>query len=121
MSDQPTPESDLAAEFRRLGENLRDALHAAWESEERREVQSEIERGLHQAANALHEAAEDLRASPAGQRLRGDLKDLESRIHSGELRAKARDEILKAVRMLNAELERIRSHGGAPPDAGPNG
>jgi hypothetical protein len=116
MTDPLPPENDLAAEFRRLGENLRDALQSAWESEERLRLQDEIERGLRQAAASLREAADDVRASPVGQRLHSDLEDLESRLRSGELRAKARDEILKAVRMLNAELEKIRR----PPDAGPN-
>jgi hypothetical protein len=118
MPEDTTPENDLTAEFRRLGENLRGALRAAWESEERHAVQSEIERGLHQAAGAVREAAEDLRASPAGRRLRSEMEGLEARIRSGELQAKTRDEILKALRMLNAELEKLASPGDRPPDSG---
>ena len=121
MPDNPNPENDLTAEFQRLGENLRSALRAAWESEERLQLQHEIERGLHQAATSLREAADDVRESPAGHRLRTDLEDLEARIRSGELRAKTREEILKAVRMLNTELEKIFSPGGRPPDAGQGG
>jgi len=116
MTDPLPPENELAAEFRRLGENLRSALQSAWESEERLRLEDEIERGLRQAAESLREAADDVRTSPVGQRLHGDLEDLEARLRSGELRAKARGEILKAVRMLNAELEKIRR----PPDAGQN-
>ncbi len=118
MPENTTPENDLTAELRRLGENLRTALRTAWESEERHEVQSEIERGLHQAAGALREAAGDLRESPAGQRLRSEVQGLEARIRTGELQAKTREEILKALRMLNAELEKLGSLGGRPPDSG---
>ena len=39
MPDNPNPENDLTAEFQRLGENLRSALRAAWESEERSDQQ----------------------------------------------------------------------------------
>jgi hypothetical protein len=53
MTDPLPPENDLAAEFRRLGENLRSALQSAWESEERLRLQDEIERGLRHGDEAF--------------------------------------------------------------------
>ena len=44
--DTPTPENELADELRNLGHNLKGILQAAWESEERRKLQNEIQAGL---------------------------------------------------------------------------
>ena len=52
--DNQEREESLFSEFERLGNNLRDAFTTAWESEERKEVQEEIRRGLSEVNRALH-------------------------------------------------------------------
>jgi hypothetical protein len=46
MDETPKPEENLAEEFRKLGKNLVEALSAAWNTEERKKMQQEIEEGL---------------------------------------------------------------------------
>jgi hypothetical protein len=108
---------DLAEEVRRLGSTLQRLLREAWDSEERHRAQSEIETGLHQLLNALQGAATQVEATPAAQQLRHELLEFQRRAQSGELEAKAREELLRLVRRVNEELERLGGAGvdGRPP------
>jgi S-methylmethionine-dependent homocysteine/selenocysteine methylase len=107
MDEQYSPEGDLAGEFRQLAEHLKQALHTAWESEERRQLQNDIHQGLKEVGQALNEAATEFRASPTGQNLESELNDLGERIRSGEVETKARQELLKAVQLVNQELAKF--------------
>jgi HAMP domain-containing protein len=106
MNETSDSHGDLASEFRRLGQNLKEALQAAWDSEERRRLEKEIEAGLSDAADALRGAAKEFSASPAGQHLREELHDLGQRVRTGELETKVRQDVVGGLRALNAELER---------------
>jgi hypothetical protein len=109
MTDQPDFPTDLASEFRRLGENLKEALRAGWDTEERRRLESEIETGLDAAATAIRGAAKEFSESPAGQRLREELHDLGERARSGELESRVRRDIVSALQAINRELEQAAS------------
>ena len=106
MDPSQRPATDLADEFRKLGANLKEAFHSSWESEERRRLQRDIEDGLADIAASLKEAAHDFGASTTGQQLKADLQNIESRVRSGGMETKVREELIKALRMINAELEK---------------
>ncbi|HET7011144.1 MAG TPA: hypothetical protein VFI11_10245 [Anaerolineales bacterium] len=130
MTHQPDSPTDLASEFRRLGENLKEALRAGWDSEERRRLEHDIESGLGAAADAIRGAARDFSDTPAGQRIRDELRELGQRARSGELEARVRQDIVSALQAINRELERAASAwrsdrterpGPAPGSNGPKG
>ena len=52
-----TEQPDLASELRQLGNNLKASLQSAWESEERKKVQEDIEHGLTDLGQLLQDAA----------------------------------------------------------------
>lgn len=112
MTDNPQNEGNLSEEFRTLGENLLKALHSVWDSPERRNLQQEIEDGLTQLATTLKAEASTFNESPAGQQLKSDFEDLRQRVRSGEAEAKAREELLKALKLVNAELDKAVSRWG---------
>ena len=109
MSDNPQHEGDISEEFRALGENLLKALHSVLDSPERRRLQQEIEDGLSQLATTLKTEASNFKESPTGQQLKSDFEDLRQRVRSGEAEAKAREELLKALKLVNAELDKATS------------
>lgn len=115
MTDQtPPPENELADELRNLGQNLKGILHAAWESEERRKLQQEIQKGV----DELQKAVKDFSDSSTGQRLQSDVQDLGERLRTGEVETKVRGDLLKALRALNAELTKATRKGeDTPPDS----
>lgn len=106
MSDEKSTDDTILEEFRSLGNNLVSVVRSAWESPERKKLQQEIEEGLAQLANTLKMEIDTFNESPAGQRIRTDVEDLRERVRTGEAESKFREEILKALRMINAELEK---------------
>lgn len=109
MSENPNPEENLTDEFRSLGENLVKTLRAVWESPERQKLQQEIEDGLAELASGMRKEASNFHQSPTGQQLKSDFEDLRQRVRSGEAETKAREELLKALKMMNAELKKAAS------------
>ncbi|MDD5466944.1 MAG: hypothetical protein PHS96_03985 [Anaerolineales bacterium] len=118
MDDTPHSEENLAEEFRQLGCNLVETLRAAWDRPERQKLQDELEAGLAELAATLKTEAENFAQTPAGQQLKSELDDLRQRINSGEAEQVARQEILNALRLVNAELEKAAGRWKAPAEAG---
>jgi len=117
MTDE-TPKTDQGAsneildELREMGKNLREALQSAWDSEERKKLQKEIEEGLSEVSSSLNQAASDFKNSPAGQTLKSDVADFQERVRTGEVESKVRSEILDALRIVNSELKKVGKKEG---------
>jgi hypothetical protein len=112
MSDEPMPQEDtksqqLKSEFEHLGDNLRQLFVSAWESEERKNFQDELERGLTDLGDSLKQTAKDFQESETGQQVKAEAEDLRDRIASGEVEQKVREDILSVLHKVNAELEKI--------------
>ena len=105
--DTPTPGNELVDELRNLGQNLKGILQATWESEERRKLQSEIQSGLAE----LQKTVADFAASPSGQRLKAEAQGLGERVRSGRVESQLRSDLLAALRVVNAELEKAAKKG----------
>lgn len=114
MENHTSSGDEIAAELRALGANLKEILRTAWESEDRKRIQGEVEVGLQEMAAALKGAADEFAKSPAGQQLQADAKDLHERVRSGEVGSRARQELLSALRKVNAELEKTASSWSTP-------
>lgn len=121
MNENPKPEESLTDEFRSLGENLFKTLSAAWDRPERKQLQQEIEDGLTELAQTLRKETETFKESPTGQQLKSDVEDLRQRVRSGEAETAIRSELLKALRTVNAELNKaLNSIKGEPPSDADN-
>ncbi len=121
--DEQKPSNDIASEFAELGKNIKKALQSAWSSEERRKLQTEIEKGLKEVEKALKHATSDFPQTQVGKTLKSEAEDFQKRVKSGELTAKARSEVLNALRIANEQLKKAfpggaSSEGGSaqPPD-----
>jgi hypothetical protein len=104
MSEPQTTHDDLGDELRALGATLRDMLQAAWESDERKRAQQEIETGLEDLARTLRSAGQEFSASPTGQRLKADVHDLHERLRASQVDDQVRQELVAALRRVNEEL-----------------
>jgi hypothetical protein len=114
-NDNKSPEGDLGEQLNELGKNLRDALRTAWESDERRKLQQDIEVGLANLRDSLNQAATDFSQSQTGQTLKEDVKDLNERWKTGEVGSKVRTEIADALRTVNQELQKASRKDPPPP------
>ena len=119
-NETKTSTDNISDQLNELGKNLREALQSAWESEERRKLQKEIEDGLANLGASLSEAAKDFSSSPTGQSLKEDVKDLQERWRTGEVRSKAHSEIVEALRKVNTELQKATKKSPPPPTDKPS-
>ena len=103
--------ADISTEFLELGQNIKKALQTAWTSEERKNIQTEIEKGLKEAGEAIKQAGNDFSHSQAVQTLKTEADDFQERVKSGELEAKVRSEVLAALRIANDQLKKAFSGG----------
>lgn len=99
--------SDVTSEFQVLGENLKRVLQQAWESEERKNLQREIETGLATLGKTLEQAAREFRESETGQRLKSEAQELQERLRSGEVETRLREDLITVLKKVNTELEKI--------------
>jgi len=104
MSEPQNLHDDLGDELRALGATLREMLQAAWESDERKRAQQEIETGLEDLARTLRSAGQEFAASPTGQRLKADVHDLHERVRASQVEDQVRQELVAALRRINEEL-----------------
>jgi signal recognition particle GTPase len=119
-NETKSPNDNIGEQLNELGKNLREALQSAWESEERRKLQQEIEEGLANLGASLSEAAKDFSNSPTGQSLKEDVKDLNERWRTGEVKSKVRTEITETLRKVNDELQKATRKNPPPPSDKPN-
>jgi type I site-specific restriction-modification system R (restriction) subunit len=103
----PSSSGNIADEFNQLGQNLLQALRMAWESDERKKLQQEMETGLNDMVKSLKQAGNEFAQSPAGQNIKTEFDDFRQRVESGEVETKVRSEVLSALQTVNAELKRV--------------
>ena len=114
-NESKSPNDDIGDQLNELGKNLRDALRTAWESDERRKLQQEIEVGLANLGDSLSQAAKEFTDSPTWQNLKEDVKDIHTRWETGEVGTKVRSEIAEALRIVNQELQKAYQKNQTPP------
>lgn len=120
-NENKSPNDDIGDQLNELGKNLRDTLRTAWESDERRKLQQEIEVGLANLGDSLSQAAKEFSNSPTGQNLTEDVKDMHERWQTGEVGTKVRSEITEALRTVNQELQKAYQRNQPPPSDKPQG
>jgi hypothetical protein len=114
-NDDKSTNDNISDQLNELGKNLRQVLQSAWESEERRKLQKEIEVGLANLGESLSEAAKDFSNSPAGQSLKEDVIDMHERWRTGEVQSKVHSDIMDALRKVNSELQKVTPKNPSPP------
>ncbi len=112
MSDTPDPKDeykadDLASEFHHLGDNLKKIFIGAWESEQRKNLQNDIEEGLAELSKSLKQTANEIQESETGQKVKSEAEDLRDRVRSGEAEKKIRSDLRTVLHKLNTELETV--------------
>ena len=115
MSTQPT-ESELAAELRELGRNLKNAAKTAWESEESRRLQQELKDGFAALEAGLRDTASELSRDETKQRVRQEARAFRERVCSGQVETQLRADLLAALRSVNAEIKKATEPPSPPND-----
>jgi hypothetical protein len=105
---------DLSDELRQFGKSLKHFFKSAWESDERQQLQTEIEHSLDEVARSLNQAADDFSASQEGQQLKSEFDDLKQRVESGELGDKIQHDLKQTLRKVSEELDQASNRWSKP-------
>jgi|SaaInl7_200m_RNA_FD_contig_31_227505_length_740_multi_6_in_0_out_0_1 hypothetical protein len=108
MTEQQ-PQPDLTSQFRELGDNLKNMLQTAWQSDEAHNLRQDIKDGLNELGKAANDAVTEFNASEAGQHIKDEAQEFKSRVQSGEVETQAREEISKILNTINTELDKAIS------------
>ena len=106
MTKNTQPEGDLNEEFHNLGQNIKDALNTAWNSDERKKVQTNIQDGLNDLGNAINNLINDIQTSDVAKKVGKEVDQVGECLRSGEVKEKTREGVLSALKKMNAELEK---------------
>ncbi|HUV27905.1 MAG TPA: hypothetical protein VMW34_11130 [Anaerolineales bacterium] len=111
MTESPDPKTeksaeDLSSEFQHLGDNLKKFFVNAWESEQRKTLQKEIEEGLSDLGDTLKDTVIEIQDSETGQRIKSDAEDFRDRVRHGDVEQKVRSDLTSILQKLNSELEK---------------
>ena len=111
MSEEnPNPQPDISSQFRELGENIKNFFLTAWESEESQKFRQELQNGLNELGRATNEAVDEFKTSSTGQKIKTEADEFINRVETGEVEAKAREEISKVLDFINKELGNLNQN-----------
>jgi 23S rRNA pseudoU1915 N3-methylase RlmH len=108
MPPKGTPaEGDVAEALRRFGKQFAETLQAAWNSEQRREVEQEIREGVKHFGAEMEKVLHEAKVSPAGQKVQEEAADIKTSVEQGEFGRKAKSSIVQGLQWFSDELANL--------------
>lgn len=103
----PGPEPGLEEELRTLGRRFADVLQAAWASEERRKVETEVRESMKRFSAEMERLFDRTRESPTGQRVRTKVGEARERAAESEAARRTREALAQGLHRMSEELARL--------------
>lgn len=109
---------DIPNELRKLGKQFADTIEAAWSSQERQRVESEIREGMSNFAEELGKLFSEVKESPAAQKVRSEAETVKTKVNEAEMGKKAKGSLAKGLGWLSEELGKLADKF-TPPEKSP--
>jgi ribosome-associated translation inhibitor RaiA len=110
-TDKAAGREDLTKQFQELGQRLAATARAAWQSEQRQELQQEIAEGLRTVRDQLNEAVGTVRSSQRAQDVTETVKTQVGKatdtVRANEIFDDLRSGVASGLRELNEQLRRL--------------
>lgn len=117
MSEEPKAVRSIADELNKLGTQVADAIKAAWESEDRKKLQTEIAEGVQKFGAQVTEALDKASESEAAKDLREKAEKVVEDLRESDVVEEVRKGILTGLDALNRELGKLLAKLEATPAA----
>jgi hypothetical protein len=108
------PQEDVSEALRDLGRQFAETIQAAWDSQERREFESEVREGVQDFAEEVSKVFREARESRAAKKVKEEAEEVKSRVDAGELPRKARSGLVEGLEWLSNELARLAEQFSPP-------
>lgn len=99
--------TDVAEEFKKLGQNLSNTLQSLLDSDEARRIEGEVRKGLTGFADEVEKFVREAANSPSAQRLKEDAKDMGKRVESSDVTRQAQEGVVSGLRWMSVELDKL--------------
>lgn len=109
---------DVATALGELGRQFAETVQAAWNSQERKEFEREVQEGVRHFGDEVNKALREARESRTTQRLREEAEDVRTQVESGEVTRRARTGLVDGLEWLSQELARLAEQF-TPPEKEP--
>lgn len=110
---------DVSDALRDLGRQFAETMQAAWNSQERRELEAEVREGVQYFSEEVQRVFQDAKKSPAAKRVKEEADEVKTRMESGEATRKARSGLVEGLRWLSGELEKLAQQFSPPQKEAP--
>lgn len=112
-SSQATNVDQLINELDRLGNQLIDAIRTAWNSDQRKELESEISKGIASAASSLNEGLQKVSESESTKQIINKAEEVFSTVGEQVRSSKVTHDLVaglsQGIQALNSQLEQFVS------------
>jgi hypothetical protein len=108
MTQEPQ-RTNITEELSKMGNQVAEALRLAWESDERKRLQTEINEGLQQFGVQVDEAMKRASESDAAKRVQKQAQEVVTRARGSEVVDDVREGLLTGLQSINRELTRLLS------------
>ncbi len=106
-ADEKTNGPDLGEEFKKFGRQFAETIEAAWNSEERVRVETEIREGVHSFVDEIDAVIREAKSSEKAEKLKNNAAGAKNRAESSEFGMKARDGIIQGLAWLSDEFGKL--------------
>lgn len=119
MAEGTGEEKSVSGELSRLGRQVAEAIGTAWESEDRRRLQTEVTQGLENFGNEVSEALRKASESDAARQVREQTEDVITQIREGDVSEQVRKGLISGLAAINEGLGKLleRLEKPSQPDA----
>jgi len=98
---------DVVEELKGLGKQFAETLQAAWNSEERQKVESEVREGMKSFVNEVDKAIRQVKESDVASKVKVEATEVKTKVESSDLGQKARDGFAQGLQWLSEELGKL--------------
>ena len=106
-ADEKSNGPDVVEEFKNLGRQFAETIEAAWNSEERVRVETEIREGVHSFVDEVDKVIREAKVSETAEKLKNDATNMKNRTESSDIGMKTRDGIVQGLAWLSEEFGKL--------------
>ncbi len=121
--DNAAENFDVVDELKNLGRQFAEALDAAWNSEERQRIESEVREGVHSFVDEVDKVFREAKESDAAAKVKTEAAGAKEKVGSSDIGQKAVGGFVMGLRWLSDELghlaDQFNAAEKAPEDVEP--
>lgn len=112
-------QSDVSEAMRTLGRQFAETIQTAWNSQERREFESEVRQGVEHFAEEVQKVFREAKESKPVKKVKEEATEAKGRVETKEISRKARAGVVEGLQWLSQELGRLAEQFSPPEEREP--